>query len=186
MSPEIKGCQQLRAEVIDRDLCSLRGAAFGAPYAAGPIGTVKDVLTARAAGDGVRSRGQYGGAVSALASFAIEHGLIDSMVLTSSGRDILPEGTLARDAARVLDCARSNYVAAPTLAAFNQRAGGADVRRAGVAATPCQALALAKMRASPLENRNSIDKLGLVIGLFCTGALRYRESARFLGQRARR
>jgi coenzyme F420 hydrogenase subunit beta len=228
MSPEIMGCQQLRAEVIDRDLCALCGAcvgmcpylvaykgrvvalddcnvgrgrcyafcprtatdldlasdaAFGAPYDAGPIGTVKDVLMARAAGDGVRSRGQYGGTVSALASFALENGLIDSMVLTSSGRDILPEGTLARDAARVLDCARSNYVAAPTLAAFNQRAGGEDVRKVGVVATPCQALALAKMRASPLDNRNSIDKLGLVIGLFCTWALRYREFARFLGER---
>ncbi len=89
MSPEIKGCQQLRAEVIDRDLCSLCGACvgmcpylvaykgrvvalddcnisqgrcyafcprtptdldlvsdstFGAPYDAGPIGTVKDVI----------------------------------------------------------------------------------------------------------------------------------------------
>ncbi len=228
MSPDIKGCQELRAEVIDRDLCTLCGACvgmcpylvaykgrvvalddcnvgqgrcyafcprtatdldlvsdatFGAPYDAGPIGTVKDVLMARAAGDGVRSRGQYGGTVTALTSFAIEQGLIDSAVLTASGRDILPEGALARDAAGVLDCARSNYVAAPTLAAFNQRAGDEDVRRIGVVAVPCQALALAKMRASPLENRNSIDKLGLVIGLFCTWALRYREFARFLGER---
>jgi len=228
MSPEIKGCQQLRAEVIDRDLCSLCGACvgmcpylvahkgkvvalddcniaqgrcyafcprtptdldlvsdatFGAPYDAGPIGMVKDVIMTRAAGDGLRSRGQYGGTVSALASFALERGLIDSMVLTTSGRDILPEGALARDAAQVLDCARSNYVAAPTLAAFNRQVGSEDVRGVGVVAVPCQALALAKMRASPLENRNNIDKLGLVIGLFCTWALRYREFARFLGER---
>jgi coenzyme F420 hydrogenase subunit beta len=228
MSPEIKGCQQLRAEVIDRDLCSLCGACvgmcpylvaykgrvvalddcnvsqgrcyafcprtatdldlvsdstFGAPYDAGPIGTVKDVIMTRAAGDGVRSQGQYGGTVSALASFALEQGLIDSMVLTSSGRDILPEGTLARDAAQVLDCARSNYVASPTLAAFNRQARSEDVCKVGVVAIPCQALALAKMRASPLENRNNIDRLGLVIGLFCTWALRYQEFARFLGER---
>jgi len=49
-----------------------------------------------------------------------------------------------------------------------------------VVATPCQALALAKMRASPLDNRNNIDKLKLVIGLFCTWALRYEDFAGFL------
>ena len=84
----------------------------------------------------------------------------------------------------MLGCARSSYVAAPTLAAFNRDARNEDIRKVGVVATPCQALALAKMRASPLENRNNIDKLGLVIGLFCTWALRYRgASARFLGEK---
>ena len=228
MSPEIKGCQQLRADVIDRDICSLCGACvgmcpylvahkgrvvalddcnvdqgrcyafcprtatdldavsksvFSAPYDASPIGTVKDVIMARAASDSVRSRAQYGGTVTALASFAIESGLIDSAVLTASGQDMLPEGTLARDAAQVLGCARSSYVAAPTLAAFNRHARNEDIRKVGVVATPCQSLALAKMRASPLENRNNIDKLGLVIGLFCTWALRYQELARFLGEK---
>ena len=70
---------------------------------------------------------------------------------------------------------RSNYAAAPTLAAFNREARREDVRSVGVVATPCQALALAKMRASPLENRNNVDKLSLVIGLFCTWALDYSE-----------
>jgi len=36
------------------------------------------------------------------------------------------------------------------------------------------------MRASPLENRNNVDKLSLVIGLFCTWALDYRDFAAFL------
>ncbi len=228
MTPEIKGCRQLQAEVLDRDLCSLCGACvgmcpyliaykgrvvpldeckisegrcyafcprtptdldllsesvFGAPYDAGAIGTVKEVVIARAASDGVRSRAQYGGTVSALASFALDEGLIDSAVLTSSDHDILPGGLLARDAEQVLGCARSNFVAAPTLAAFNQEAGREDVRNIAVVATPCQALALAKMRASPLENRNNIDKLALVIGLFCTWALRYQEFVRFLAEK---
>ena len=80
----------------------------------------------------------------------------------------------------MLSHARSNYVAAPTLAAFNREARREDVQRIGVVATPCQALALAKMRASPLENRNNIDKLSLVIGLFCTWALDYDGFTRFL------
>jgi len=35
-----------------------------------------------------------------------------------------------------------------------------------------------------LENRNNVDKLKLVIGLFCTWALRYEDFARFLAEKA--
>ena len=229
MSPQIQGCQQLRADVIDKGLCALCGACvgmcpylvahrgrvvalddcaveqgrchafcprvatdldaasdavFGAPFDAGPIGRVAEVVMARAASGDVRSKAQYGGTVSALVAFAIERGFIDSAVLTSSDASMLPSGVLARDAVEVLAQARSNYVAAPTLAAFNREAKRDDVRSVGVVGTPCQALALAKMRASPLENRNNVDKLSLVVGLFCTWALDYSGFTRFLAERS--
>ncbi|MCK7485221.1 MAG: Coenzyme F420 hydrogenase/dehydrogenase, beta subunit C-terminal domain, partial [Bacillus subtilis] len=41
----------------------------------------------------------------------------------------------------------------------------------------------AKMRINPLENKNPIEKLSLVIGLFCTWALSYREMLSFLKHR---
>ena len=228
MSPEVKGQQQLRAEVIDRGLCALCGACvgmcpylvahrgrvvalddcaveqgrchafcprtatdlgavsnavFGAPFDASPIGRAAEVLIARAAREDVRSKAQYGGAVSVLVAFAIERGFIDSSVLTRSDSSMLPAGVLVRDADDVLAHAGSNYAAAPTLAAFNREAGREDIRSIGVVATPCQALALAKMRLSPLENRNHIEKLSLVIGLFCTWALDYRDFAPFLAKK---
>ena len=211
MSPEIKGCQQLRAEVIDRDLCSLCGACvgmcpylvaykgrvvalddcnvsqgrcyafcprtatdldlvsdavFGASYDPSPVGRAKEVMMARAADEGVRSRVGDGGVVSALVSFALEQGIIDSVVLTDSSDDN-PGGVLLREPRRVIDYARSKNIVAPILAAFNREAGKEEAQKIGVVALPCQALALAKMRASPLENRNNIDKLTLVVGLFC-------------------
>jgi coenzyme F420 hydrogenase subunit beta len=138
---------------------------------------------ARAGDDAVRAKAQYGGAVTALTSFAREQGLIDAAVLTASDENMLPTGTLATSTTQILDRAKSNYVASPTLAAFNRESAREDVRRIGVVATPCQALALAKMRASPLENRNNVDKLKLVIGLFCTWALRYDDFARFLAEK---
>jgi coenzyme F420 hydrogenase subunit beta len=228
MSPQIKGQQQLRADVIDKDLCALCGACvgmcpylvayrgrvvalddcaveqgrchafcprvatdldaaseavFSAPFEAAPIGQVAGVLMTRAANESVRSRAQYGGTVSALVAFAVERGFIDSAVLTRSDASMLPGGVLVREAGEVLSNARSNYAAAPTLAAFNREARGDDIERIGVVATPCQALALAKMRASPLENRNNVDKLSLVVGLFCTWALNYSELSRFLAQK---
>ena len=164
------------------DLDLLSQTVFGVPYAPDELGTVQEIAMARAGDEGIRSKAQFGGTVTALASFALNQGLIDSAVLTASDENILPSGTLAGSTAQVRDCAGSNFVAAPTLAAFN-RESEKDAQSIGVVAIPCQALALAKMRASPLENRNNIDKLKLVIGLFCTWALRYEELARFLADK---
>jgi len=228
MSSDIRAGRQLRAEVIDRSLCTLCGACtglcpyfvayrgrvaalddctvdqgrcyafcprtptdldavsratFGEPLDTSPIGRTVDVLMTRAARDDVRAKSQCGGTVSALAAFALERGLVDSAVLTESDASLLPSGIAVRESSAVLERARSNYVAAPTLAAFNREANRDDVRRIAVVATPCQALALGKMRASPLENRNNIDKLSLVIGLFCTWALDFERFTRFLGER---
>ena len=63
----------------------------------------------------------------------------------------------------------------PNLAAFHLAARGAP-KKIGVVATPCQALALGKMRLKPFPDKDSnIDKLRLVIGLFCGWALSWRE-----------
>lgn len=164
------------------DLDLLSQTAFGVPYPADGLGTVQQIAMARAKDDSIRSKAQYGGTVTALTCFALDQGLIDSAVLTASDESILPNGTVVPNAAQIRDCAGSNFVAAPTLAAFNRESTG-DIQRIGVVATPCQALALAKMRASPLENRNNIDKLKLVIGLFCTWALRYEDFSRFLAEK---
>jgi len=161
------------------DLDLLSQAVFGAAYAADELGTVQEIAMARARDDGIRSKAQYGGTVTALTCFALDQGLIDSAVLTTSDENMLPGGALADNTAQVRDSAGSNFVAAPTVAAFN-RESGKDIQSIGVVATPCQALALAKMKASPLDNRNNIDKLKLIIGLFCTWALRYEDFARFL------
>ena len=165
---------------VDLDL--LNQTVFGAPYPEGELGTAREVLMSRATDAALRSRAQYGGTVSSLASFALRTGLIDTAVLTGADSAMQPTGRAVRDEAGVLACAGSNFVASPTLETFNREAAG-DARRIGVVATPCQTLALAKMRASPLENRNNIDKLALVIGLFCTWALRYDDFARFLAER---
>lgn len=227
MSVEVKGPQELGAEVGARLLCTLCGAClgmcpyrvayrgrivvlddcnlsqgrcycfcprtaveldllsqtvFGEPYVADELGTVRDIMMSRAKRRGIRSKTQYGGTVSALISFALREGLIDSAVLTASDERVLPGGTAVRDEAEVLKCGGSNFIASPTLAAFNQEAA-TEAQRIAVVATPCQALALAKMRASPLEDRNNIDKLKLVVGLFCTWALRYEDFVAFLREK---
>ena len=164
------------------DLDELSQTVFGVPNAGDELGVFQEIVMARAGNDAIRARAQHGGTVSALMSFALREGWIDAAVLTSSDERLQPGGTAVRDEAGVLACAGSNFVASPTLKAFNQEAA-TETQRIGVVATPCQALALAKMRASPLENGNGIEKLKLVVGVFCTWALRYRDFVEFLEER---
>jgi coenzyme F420 hydrogenase subunit beta len=161
------------------DLDGLNRAIFGVPRGDGALGVVREIVMARAGEGAARKKGQYGGTVSALISLALREGVIDSAVLTSSDEALLPGGRAVRDEAGVLACAGSNFVAAPTLAEFNREAA-TDAQRIGVVATSCQVLALAKMKAGALEKRDQIDKLELVVGLFCTWALRYEDFVGFL------
>ena len=164
------------------DLDELTQTVFGVPHSGNELGVYQEIVMARAGSDATRGRAQHGGTVSALMSFALRQGWIDSAVLTSSDERLQPRGIAVRDEAGVLACAGSNFVASPTLEAFNREAA-TDVQQIGVVATPCQTLALAKMRASPLENGNQIEKLKLVVGIFCTWALRYRDFVEFLEER---
>ena len=158
---------------ISVDLENLSKSIFGVSYVWDELGTVQQVFMARSADAGVRARAQDAGIVSALTVLALEEGLIDSAVLTRFQDKSLPEGMIASARHEVLECAGSSYIAAPTIEAFNRAIQQDDQKNIGVIGTPCQVLALAKMRAAPPEMCKKMDELKLVIGLFCTWALSY-------------
>jgi coenzyme F420 hydrogenase subunit beta len=161
------------------DLEEIHKATFGVPCAGGSLGNVLEVLKARSTDGAIRSKAQYGGAVTALMSFAMKEGFIDSSVLT---RGILPEGICAGSEKQVLECAGSTYIAAPVIGVFNAAVREGRGKKIGVVGTPCQILALAKMRTAQ-ENRDAAENLSLTLGLFCTWALSYDELIRFLEER---
>lgn len=165
---------------ISVDLDKISQVIFDLPYSWDELGTVQEVLMARSTDATIKARAQSGGVVTTLICFALDEGLIDSAVLTRFEDKSLPEGVIVSTKDDVLSCAGASYVATPTLEAFNR--GAQDERRntIGVVGTPCQVLALARMKASTLDERNNIDKVNLVIGLFCTWALSYPDFAHFL------
>lgn len=165
------------------DLDNISQTIFGAPYAWDELGAVREVLMVRSTDAQIRARAQYGGTVTALVCFALEEDFIDSAVLTASQDKSLPKAVIVSTEEDVLNCAGSSYIATPTLEAFNQGAQDTNRNRIGVIGTPCQVLALARMRASTLEDRNNIDKLKLSIGLFCTWALSHDGFSRLLKDR---
>jgi coenzyme F420 hydrogenase subunit beta len=163
------------------DLEAVNQALFGAPYPGDSLGTRRQVVMAKALDKSALAKGQYGGVTSALVALALKKKMIDGAVLTKRGKELLSSGSLARDKHQVLACAGSNYIASPTLEAFNKGVQGSQKKMA-VVGIPCQVLAMGKMRINPLENKNQIEKLHLVIGLFCTWALAYPEMLQFLKQ----
>jgi coenzyme F420 hydrogenase subunit beta len=143
---------------------------FGAPYSEDELGTAKEVLMARSTDVNIRQRAQYGGTVTALLSLALAEDFIDSAIMTRTSDDKTPIAFIAKSAEEVLQGSGSNYMACPVLQTYNHLPKDSN-HSLGIVAMPCQALALAKMKEAPAENRISIDNVKLAIGLFCTWAL---------------
>ncbi len=165
---------------LSLDLDKISKTIFGVPYAWDEVGSVKEVFMARSTDATIKARAQDAGTVTALTIFALEEGFIASAVLTHFEDKSLPKGVIASTRDEVLKCAGSSYVAAPTIEAFNRTAQDDSQKSIGVVATPCQVLALTRMQAAPPDKCKNMDKLKLVIGLFCTWALSYPDFVRFL------
>jgi coenzyme F420 hydrogenase subunit beta len=147
------------------------------------LGPVQGFYVTRAADGGIRKSAQHGGTVTALMALALREGLIDAAVLAGEGEELLPRGVTVNDPEAAGRLGKSRFVVSPTLAEFN-RAVRTDSRRIGVVATPCQALSLAKMRTQPrTETDSGIEKLHLVVGLFCGWALSLQSLAALLAKK---
>ncbi|MGD0280287.1 MAG: Coenzyme F420 hydrogenase/dehydrogenase, beta subunit C-terminal domain, partial [Smithella sp.] len=103
----------------------------------------------------------------ALMELALTEGLIDSAIVSSRDRQFLQNGAIVKDIVEIRNNAKSRFTVSPAVAVFNQLLTK-DSGNAGVVATPCQALALAKMKLNCTnENKTKINQLKLVIGLYC-------------------
>ena len=161
------------------DMDALSASIFGVPYPENELGVVKKILIARSTDVQIRERAQNGGIVTTLLAMALEEGLLDGVILSKMADDKSPSATLAQNREEILECAGSSYMACPVLETLNRRCGDSEMPL-GIAALPCQTLALAKMKNRPSENWNNKGNVKLVIGLFCTWALSPDEFNTFL------
>ncbi|MBN1665261.1 MAG: Coenzyme F420 hydrogenase/dehydrogenase, beta subunit C-terminal domain [Deltaproteobacteria bacterium] len=146
------------------------------------LGPVKGFYIARAKSKADRKKAQHGGTVSALMALALEEGIIDTAVVAEGEADFLHHSVAVNDPKEVKKRGKSKFIVSPTVAQFNKAAAG-EAQKIGVVATPCQAQAFAKMRMKPIAGKESnIDKLQLVIGLFCGWALNWRSFTELLSR----
>jgi coenzyme F420 hydrogenase subunit beta len=161
------------------DLDAISKKVHGVQYAGDEIGVVKDIFRARSKDKKVLSKAQYGGVVTTLLSLALSEGIIDKAIVARTTAEKLPAGFVAATLKEVLECAGSNYMAFPSLEALNRMPRNSK-DGLGIVVTPCQALALSKMLLSPPSQRDNIENVKLVVGLFCTWALSYDRFYQFL------
>ena len=144
------------------------------------LGAVKGFFITRATDEDVRRRAQHGGTVTALIALALREGLIDAAILAEKGKGLLPRSVTITDADTAGMPGRSRFVVSPTVAEFNRVCMG-NSAKIGVVAMPCQALAFAKMRTQRASDAvNGIEKLHLVVGLFCGWALSWQKLVELL------
>ena len=153
------------------NLEALRHELFNSGDIIWEIGAFKGLYMTRATNESIRASAQHGGTVTALIQLALAQGIIDEVILADQDDQFLPAAQIITDKDEVFDKARSKFVVSPTMSAFN-RISRTDTGKIGVVATPCQALALAKMKVNSVpEDKMRMEKLGLVLGLFCGWAL---------------
>lgn len=166
----------------DIDLDEIYQGIFRKNYEEIEMGPFRKILMARAKDPLFKKKAQTGGVVSALIDFALREKMIQAGILTPRDGDLLPQGRIIKGRKEILSCAGSSYVSGPTLEALN-RGPWKGEERIGVVGLPCQVLALARMKTSKLEKKTPIDRVALVIGLFCTWALDYKPFMAFLYDR---
>ena len=150
------------------DLNKLRNLLFNTGDLTPEIGALKGYYFSRATDPQLREDAQHGGTVTALMELALLEGLIDSAIISASDEEFDQYGVVVTAKEALRKNAGSKFTVSPTVAAFNQLAATKDVGKIGVVATPCQALALAKMKLKSVEeDHGKIDQLKLVIGLYC-------------------
>jgi coenzyme F420 hydrogenase subunit beta len=164
------------------DLDEVYQGIFRKNYEEIEMGPVRKIMMARARDPLFTKKAQTGGVVSALVDFALREKMIQAGILTSRDGDLLPHGRIIKGRKEILSCAGSSYVSGPTLEALN-RGPWKGEERIGIVGLPCQVLALARMKTSKLEKKTPIDRVALVIGLFCTWALDYKPFRAFLHER---
>jgi len=136
------------------------------------FGIHERLLIARASDENVFRTCQDGGVVSALLTYALKNGVIDSAIVsaTSPEKPLFPIPKLASTSEEVLECAGTRYTYSPNLLALQE---GVKQKRKSVAfvSTPCQIQAIRKIEASPLKKYSNLIKF--TIGLMCTESFTY-------------
>jgi coenzyme F420 hydrogenase subunit beta len=165
------------------NLQELRNLLFAAGDLTQEIGALKGYYFSRATDSQLREDAQHGGTVTALMELALHEGLIGSAVISAQDEEFGQNGVVVKDKEALRKNAGSKFTVSPTVAAFHRLAAAKESGNIGVVATPCQALALAKMKLKAVqEDRAKIDQLKLVIGLYCGWTLAAHKFNELMGQ----
>ena len=145
------------------------------------LGHYKEIISARAREEGVREAGQDGGAVTAMLCEALERGFIDAAVVAVRTEDWKAEPFVATTPEEVLRGVGSKYTACPSVLGVWE-AIDRGYENIAMVGTGCNIEAVRRLQALH-DPALELDRVKVLIGLFCTEALWHRDFVAFLAER---
>jgi len=155
------------AAVQAAHLCAGTGADFTTFPGGDGFGPVLAAWEGHAADTEIRHRGSSGGAVTALALFALQRGRVGGVAHIAARKDDprLNKATISHDRAGLLRGAGSRYAQASPAEALGAIAAGD--KAVAFIGKPCDVASVAKAKAA---DPALVAKLPLTIAIFCAGA----------------
>jgi coenzyme F420 hydrogenase subunit beta len=136
------------------------------------FGVYSRMFIARAKDDKIIEQYQDGGIVTALLTFALQNGLIDSAVVSglSQEKPFCPEPRLATTVQDIVECSGTRYSYSPNILALLE---GIKEKRENMAfvGTPCQIHAIRRIQMLGLKKFTK--PLKFLIGLMCSECFTY-------------
>jgi len=156
------------------DVESLEASLFDEQRTDSALGVYRKSVRARSKDSDIARRAQSGGFVTSLLISALENGMIDGAVVTSSDftKDEEPHPIVADSKEAILAASGSKYTPTPVVLGLRQ-AVDQGYQRVGLVGLPCHIEALRKMQTSQYDF-SVAKRVSLVVGLFCSKSFLYK------------
>lgn len=148
------------------------------------LGVYQQALSVEARSPDIKTRGQDGGAVTALLASLLEDGFIDGAIVMGVGSlPWQPTPKVATVRKGLIDCAGTKYSMGPIFLGLKDAVDLYYRSRVAIVGTPCQIVASRRMQLSDLTNRRLGGTIVLHLGLFCERAFEYEKFFRGIVQK---
>jgi coenzyme F420 hydrogenase subunit beta len=130
------------------------------------LGVYRGCYAVRSKKEDIIKRGQDGGAVTSLLAYALEEGIIDCAVITTSDNHWKPVTKVAKNYDELKEGAGTKYTIYPSVMGVKEamEEGYANI---GFVGMPCQIQGLRKVQTAEQPYEVGKEKIKLLIGLFC-------------------
>ena len=161
------------------------GVCDFSPCASSPEGRIlghyKEIISARATEEGVREVGQDGSVITAMLCEALRNGFIDAAVVAIRTEDWKAEPFVATTPEEVLLGIGPKYTACPSVLGVWE-AIDRGYENIAMVGTGCNIEAVRRLQALH-DPALELDRVKVLIGLFCTEAFWHRDLVIFLAER---
>jgi len=145
------------------------------------LGRYEGLYLARARDPALRRRKTgTGGAVTALLSYCLDHGLVEAVAAARRTRGLCGTIVVARNRQELMDAAGSRWNVVPLTSALYETLRRENLRRVAVVCLPCQAQFLANMREFPLLESDFGERIHCIVSLFCLGTFAFESFFKYL------